>query len=300
MRKRGIVLLLAAVVLLAGSLGAADKRVFLGSETYSVRGLMSIEPAVTHYDMISVMPLFKSLGMKGVSLNEMWMKSYTDKAYLDRIKKSARDNGLTITTFIIKGDIAQLDDVKRNRQIEQDKIEMRAAAYLGAPIVRVNLGTTGDEARDATVGTDRCIAAIKELIPLAKELKLKIVLENHGGVSKKADNIIRIIKETDPKIVGALLDFKNWPADVVYQECAKIAPYAWMTHAKAHAFDDKGEETKVSYERILQMLKDAKYRGPISIEFEGKGDQIEGLKKTRDLILKYWPTVDHQPFPAGG
>ena len=36
------------------------------------------------------------------------------------------------------------------------------------------------------------------------------------------------------------------------------------------------------------MLKKNKYKGPISIEFEGKGDPVEGVRKSRALILKYW------------
>ena len=51
-------------------------------------------------------------------------------------------------------------------------------------------------------------------------------MENHGGVSKTAANIIRIIKATDPKWVGALVDFGNFPIEHKYEEVEMVAPYA--------------------------------------------------------------------------
>ncbi len=257
--------------------------VFLACETYSLRTYMN----EGKYDLVSVMPLMKELNIKGVTLNDIWLKS-TDKPYLDTIKKSARDNGIIIAGLICEGNLSTTDDAKWQAQVDLDAKKMEAAAYLGAPIVRLNLGGLGDQAKDDTIGTDRCIAAFKQLLPLAKKLKIKMTIENHGGPSKKADNIIRIIKATDPKWVGSCLDFRNWPAEALYAENAKMAQYAYHVHAKAYQFGADGEETSVSYEKLLNMMKASGYKGAVSIEFEGPGDQIDGVKKTRDLILKYW------------
>ncbi len=288
--KTKLAIILGGAFLITGIVGAMAAKpaeakrpkVFLACETYSIRNIMSKEPAEGKYDMIGVMKLMKDIGMKGVTLNDIWMKSY-DKPYLDQIKKAAKVNGIIIAGLICEGNLSTTDDAAWKKQIEVDREKMRAASYLGAKIVRLNLGPGED-----TVATDRCIAAFKELLPLAKELKLKMTIENHGGPSKKADNIIRIIKSTDPKWVGSCMDFRNWPPELILEENAKVAPYAYHVHAKAHNFDEKGEETSVSYGKVLQMLKDANYKGAVSIEFEGPGDQIEGVKKTRDLILKYW------------
>jgi len=280
----GGVLFAMVIALSATSAEAAKKpKVFLACETYSLRNYMN----EGKYDYVSVTKLMKELGIKGITYNDIWLKS-CEEPYLDEIKKAARDNGITIVGLICEGNVATDDEAARKRQIETNAKKMRAAAYLGGRIVRLNLGGTGDETRDGTVGVQRVIDAFDELLPLAKELGIKLTIENHGGVSKKADWILRIIKETDPKWVGSCLDFRNWPKEVLYEENAKLAPYAYHTHAKAHSFDANGEETSVEYSRVLKMLKDARYEGAISIEFEGAGDQIEGVKKTRDLILRYW------------
>jgi sugar phosphate isomerase/epimerase len=256
----------------------------LSCETYSVRqlikdGKLTLETAPA---------LYKSLGIKGMALNDLYFKSWDD-AYLDKIKAIAKQEGRIITALILTTNLAQDDEAKRRTTIDLIKTRLRAAQRLGAPVVRIDLGRTGrgDDADD-TIGVERVIAAFKEFLPLAKEFKVKMTIENHGGVSRRADNILRIIKGTDPKWVGSCLDFGNWPDDVRYEECQKLAPYAYHTHAKSYKFNEQGEETKIDYKRVLGMLKAAKYKGALSIEFEGAGDPVEGVRKTRDLLAKYW------------
>lgn len=283
----GGAIILMALGMTQQSAEAKRPKVFIACETYSIRDHMSKEPAEGKYDMISVMKVMKDLGMKGVTLNDIWMKSY-DKPYLDQIKKAAKDNGIIIAGFICEGNLSTTDEARWKAQVDEDAMKMKAAAYLGAKVVRLNLGGLGDQEKDDTIGTDNCIKAFKELIPLAKQLNIKMTIENHGGPSKKADNIVRIIKATDPKWVGSCLDFMNWPAGTYYDETAKLAQYAYHTHAKCRTFKADGEEETIEYSRMIKMLQDAKYKGAISIEFEGPGDQLEGVRKTRDLILKYW------------
>ena len=262
------------------------RKPMLSCDTYSLRTYFS----EGKLDFLTVPKTLKEMGISGVTYNDIWMKSY-DTAYLDQIKKACADAGVKITGFICEGNLATLDDVAWNKQIEEDAKKMKAAAYLGAPIVRLNLGGLGDEQKDDTVGAQRCIDAFNKLLPLAKELNVKMTIENHGGVSKKADTIIKVIKGSDPKWVGSCLDFGNFPDDLRYTESAKLAPYAYHVHAKTHTFNEAGEDVNKDYKRLLQIMKDAKYKYAVSIEYEGGEDQMVGVKKTRDLILKYWPEL---------
>ncbi len=263
-----------------------NARAMLSCDTYSLRDYFVQEKL----DYLTVPAKLKELGIPAITYNDIWMKSY-DSAYLDQIKKACADAGIKIVGFICEGNLATLDEANWNAQIEENAKKMKAAAYLGAKIVRMNLGGLGDEAKDETIGAERCIAAFKKLLPLAKELGVKMTIENHGGERKKADTTLKVIKGSDPKWVGACLDFGNWPDDIRYTESAKLAPYAYHVHAKTHTFNEQGEDINKDYKRLLQMLKDVNYKYAVSIEYEGPEDQVEGVKKTRDLILKYWPEL---------
>lgn len=256
----------------------------LAAETYSFRDLIR----AGKLDMISIPAFYKERGIPGISYNDMFFKSLDD-AYVDRIKDAVKKSGRVVTCFVMEGNLAVADEAKRKQQIEDDQRKLRVAARLGAPVVRINVGNTGQENADDTAGLERVVAAFNnELVPLAKQLKVRITVENHGGVSKTAANIVKIIKATDPKWVGAALDFGNWPPEKRYEECAAVAPYAFTTHVKVNKFKEDGEAAEYDFPRLLEMLKKNRYRGPLSIEYEGEGDAVEGVRKTKALILKHW------------
>jgi L-ribulose-5-phosphate 3-epimerase len=256
----------------------------LSSETYSYRTLIR----AGKLDMLTIPAFYKEQGIPGISYNDMFFKT-VDDAYIDQVKSAVKSAGRVVTCYVIEGNLAVADEAKRREQVEADKQKMRAAARLGAPVVRINVGNTGKENADDTLGVDRVIKIFnEELVPLAKELHIRISMENHGGVSKTAANIVKIIKATDPKVVGALVDFGNFPLPQKYDEVAIVAPYAFVTHVKVNVFDDKGEAAEYDFPRVLGMLKKTHYKGPISIEYEGKDDPVEGVRKTKALILKYW------------
>lgn len=286
-RVIAVVLVVLGVVCSAGWAKEAKKVPILSCETYSLRDLMDSGKL----DYLTVPKALKDMGIPGITYNSIWMKSY-DNAYLDSIKKACKDAGVTITGFIIEGNIATLNDEARKKQIEQDIKELKAAAYLGAPIVRINLGGTGKgQEQDDTVGVERVIDAFNQMLPLAKQLNVKITIENHGGVSKNADAILKVIKGTDPEWVGSCLDLGNWPPEVRNRESAKLAIYAYHVHAKCNQFAPDGEAVGMDYKYLLGLLQRAKYTGAVSIEYEGGGDSVEGVKKTVTLIRRYWPGI---------
>jgi sugar phosphate isomerase/epimerase len=275
--------------LLFGALAWAEDATLRGGnvlscETYSYRQLI----AAGKMDMLSAPAFYKQEGIPGISYNDSFFKQ-RDDAYIDQVKAAVKAAGRVVTCFVIEGNLAQADEAKRRQQIEYDKAGLRVAYRLGAPVVRINVGRTGpQENADDTLGVERVIAAFKELLPLARQLKLRLAIENHGGVSKTAANIVKIIQGTDRRRVGALVDFGNFPDAVRYDEVAKVAPYAFVTHVKINEFDERGEASSLDFPRILNTLKAQKYKGSLSIEYEGKGDPVEGVRKTKALILKYW------------
>jgi sugar phosphate isomerase/epimerase len=276
-------------VLLFGALAWAEDATLRGGnmlscETYSYRQLI----AAGKLDMVSAPAFYKQEGIPGISYNDSFFKQ-RDDVYIDQVKAAVKAAGRVVTCFVIEGNLAQADEAKRRQQIEYDKAGLRVAYRLGAPVVRINVGRTGpQENADDTLGVERVIAAFKELLPLARQLNLRLAIENHGGVSKTAANIVKIIQGTDRRRVGALVDFGNFPDAVRYDEVARVAPYAFVTHVKINEFDERGEASSIDFPRILNMLKAQKYKGSLSIEYEGKGDPVEGVRKSKALILKYW------------
>ncbi len=276
-----------SVLLLAAAVSAEDATLrggnILSCETYSFRDLIRSGKL----DPLTIPAFYREHGIPGISYNDMFFKSLDD-AYIDRVKAAVKQAGRAVTCFVIEGNLAVPDESRRAAQVETNIRKMRAAHRLGAPLVRINIGGTRQENADDTLGVERVVGAFKQMLPAARELGIRISIENHGGVSATAANIVRIIRETDPALVGALVDFGNFPAAVRYREIETVAPYAFATHVKINEFDENGEARDYDFPRVLAMLKKTGYKGAISIEYEGKGDAVEGVRKSKALILKYW------------
>ncbi len=233
----------------------------------------------------SVPAFYRTLGLRGVSINSSYLKSL-DNNTLARIKKAFQDEQRVLSSLIFDGNLISDNEAANRRQIEENKQLLRAAGYLGAPLVRIKLPATGRGA-DATLRTERIIAALKEMLPIAKQLGLKMAIEDDGGPVQNVEGVLRIIKETDPSIVGVTIDFNKTESNS-YDGVAKLAPFAYDIHAKAYGFDRYGDESTIDYRKALTPLERSGYGAAISIEFQGNGDPVDGVMKTRDLLVKLW------------
>ncbi|MGI5819099.1 MAG: sugar phosphate isomerase/epimerase family protein [Armatimonadota bacterium] len=255
----------------------------IGNCTYSVRDYLRSG----EMDLLEFAAYNAEIGITALEYNDMFFEDFSDET-LAAVRRSAEEAGCSIVCLTCGGNLASDDADANAAQVELFKQHLQHAHALGANAVRFNIGTTGDEQRDLTVGVERVIDGFNQLLPLARELDVKITIENHGGVSKWANPILQIVLGTDPEWVGSCPDFGNFkPIEFRYIELAKVIPFAHHTHAKTHEFDENGEDAEYSMERVLALYHAAGVDGVLSIEFEGSIDQKEGVIKTRDLLQRY-------------
>jgi hypothetical protein len=93
------------------------------------------------------------------------------------------------------------------------------------------------------------------------------------------------MKEVDMPRFGTLPDFGNFYDYDRYLGVEDMMPYAKAVSAKSHAFDERGNETKTDYFRMMDIVLDAGYRGYVGIEYEGKElSEHEGILATKRLL----------------
>ena len=65
-------------------------------------------------------------------------------------------------------------------------------------------------------------------------------------------------------------------------------PYAKGASAKTYDFDADGNETTIDYVRIMNIVCDPQFSfsGYVGVEFEGRGDSMEGIKKSKGLLVR--------------
>lgn len=199
------------------------------------------------------------------------------------------------------GELADPDPEKLQEAIANHKIWMDAAALMGAHSVRANLFGELDPVKWHTLS----VASLKELGTYGKEVGVNIVIENHGGWSSDAAKLVAVMKEVNMTTVGTLPDFGNfcvkreggerWGAPCVeeydtYKGTEELMGYAVGASAKSYNFDDNGNESKLDYQRLMQLVNDHKtdrFKGYVGTEYEGPlEDPKEGVRLTKALVQK--------------
>jgi sugar phosphate isomerase/epimerase len=133
------------------------------------------------------------------------------------------------------------------------------------------------------------IAALREVIPLAAERGIHVGIENHWGVSGDPQNIMRIVREIDSPFLGTCPDMGNFPRGIEpLAGLETLAPCAIILHAKSYGFRQDGEEKSIDYGKCLSIFRRSGFDGPITVEYEGLSDDLEGCRLTRNLIRRYW------------
>ena len=210
--------------------------------------------------------------------------------YLSQLRARAEDAGVRMLSIAVDshGNMSALDDSERKQAVDNHRKWVDACHELGCNAFRANSGggPRGEPVTDAQI--EQCIQSFGELSEFAAEAGLRVMMENHGGVSVSADNIVRVMDAVDSENCRVLADFLNWPPDEdKLDNLRAIAPYAWATHAKFLTFDDDGESPEIDCAAAVEILTEAGYDNPYGIEYEGKTDDHEGVLRSKDLLEKH-------------
>lgn len=206
----------------------------------------------------------------------------TDFGYLEDLRAACSDAGVESLLIMVDGEgqLADADDSRRRDAVENHFKWVAAAAYLGCHSIRVNAGGQGERDEQAARAAD----SLRRIARVSDAYDIHVIVENHGGLSSDGAWLADVMKRADHPRVGTLPDFGNFYDYDRYQGVEDLMPYAKAVSAKTHDFDESGNETKTDYKRMLQIVKDAGYRGWVGIEFEGGGDEAAGILATKALL----------------
>lgn len=207
----------------------------------------------------------------------------TDFGYLAELNAACSDAGVESLIIMVdgEGNLADADDARRRDAIENHFKWVSAAAFLGCHSIRVNAAGDGKPEEQAARAAD----SLRRIARVSGDYNIDVIVENHGGLSSDGAWLSDVMKRADHPRVGTLPDFGNFYEYDRYQGVTDLMPFAKAVSAKSHDFDESGNETKSDYTRMLQIVKDAGYRGWVGIEYEGGGlDETAGILATKALL----------------
>ena len=208
-----------------------------------------------------------------------------DSAYLTQIKQECAKYKVKSLLIMVdgEGDLADTSFEIRTKTIENHYKWVKAAKYLGCHSIRVNVYGKGslDELKKSAID------GLSRLANYAIDYGINVIVENHGGHSSNGKWLSEVISAVNKPNCGTLPDFGNFYEYDRYQGVSDMMPFAKAVSAKSYDFDEKGNETKIDYKKMIEIVKENKYKGYIGIEYEGdRLTEEEGIMATKKLLKK--------------
>ena len=233
------------------------------------------------------------------------------------LRERAEKNGLCVVSYTVAAKLWQANEDARRAEIERIKREVDVAVALGAPVMRHDLVWSLDATgagRGFMSMIPRLSETVREITEYAAARGVRTCSENHGFVAQDSYRMEAIVAAVDHDNYGLLVDVGNFlcadedPVTAV----SRVANYAFHVHAKDMLIcppDTDGgvgiiktrgmnclKPTAVGHgsvpvKQCLAILKKAGYDGWVSVEYEAKGDCIEGIAEGLRNLRSYLETL---------
>jgi sugar phosphate isomerase/epimerase len=201
----------------------------LGLDTYSLRW--------QGWDAARLLEYAAGLGLDNVQFSERSALASLDTRYLQDLKRRADELGLTIEVGMLSPDRFSSFFRPQYGNGEQQLADMlRAAPVVGSPIVRCVLGGQAERLGSLPFAqhVDEFLRVVRDVAPLARDLGVKIALENHGGVDFLARELSSVVETAGTDVVGVCLDTGNpaYAAEDPVLSTEVLAPYIVATQVR--------------------------------------------------------------------
>ncbi|HZO86979.1 MAG TPA: sugar phosphate isomerase/epimerase family protein [Chthonomonadaceae bacterium] len=240
-----------------------------------------------------------ALGVAGVDVLHRQMES-EERSYLQRLKRRAFIQGIDLICLSIHQNFVSPDASVRQGQIDHTLHCIELAYQMGIPCIRLNSGRWGTVASFdelmARGGEEPplpgyteedafawCIQSIEACVPKAEECGVLLALENHWGLTRTPEGVLRILEAIDSPWLGALMDTGNFREDP-YTKLEKMAPRTVFVQAKTYYGGGEWYTLDIDYDRVAAILAAVGYRGYVSLEFEGKEDPETAVPRSLKML----------------
>ncbi len=203
----------------------------------------------------------------------------TEPDYLAALRSNLEAANVELYSVLIDaGDVTAPDPKVLEGELGLIRRYIRAAAALGAERVRISAGQ-----HPATPETlAQSAAQLTTLMDYAAEYGVKVSTENWQLTAQEPEAVLEIL-ETCPKGLGLCMDTGNAEASRdKYDTLVQLLPYATSVHFKARRVPEGMDLTDAR--RCLDLLRNANFEGPLSLIYDRKQGEWDGLKTLQSTL----------------
>ena len=238
------------------------------------------------------------MGFDAVEILHVQMDN-EENDYLQRIKQQAFVNGLCLCGLSTHQGFLSPDRAAQ-KNIDHTIHAIELAYKLGIPTMRVNTGRWGTSKDFDTLMANRgieprlpgytdddgfkwVIDSFEKCLPAAEKCGITLGLENHWGLGRTPEGVLRIVNAINSPWLQCTLDTGNFLEDP-YAKLEMMAPKTVFVQAKTYYGGGLWYSLDLDYPRIAAMLNRHKYHGFVSLEFEGRESWETAIPKSLKLL----------------
>jgi sugar phosphate isomerase/epimerase len=242
MNRRQFLAASAAAPLAAGASAAAR----LGVDMFSLRS--------QGWSPFQSLDYCAKFGARVVHFSEIRFLGSLDHDHMKKVGEHARKLGVELEIGMRSiCPTSTAFDPKQGTAEQQLTAVLEAAKLAGSNLVRAFLGTGAD--RKTPGGIEARIAdtvkVLRAVRPRARDLGLKIAIENHAG-DMQARELKTLIEEAGKDVVGACFDSGNpcWVLEDPHLTLETLAPYILTSHIRDSYLWNTDDGTMVNWTRM--------------------------------------------------
>ena len=265
--------------------GGGDPRLKTAICAYSFRRALG-DGSLSYLDLVD---LAVEHGIDGIDSTVYWFPREDLSGFLAAFRRKAYLAAVELPSIAIRSDLCRPDARAQDMEVAWLQHWVDVSHELGSSHIRVFGGNVPQGSSE-----DEAAKWVAEILKRAGDYAagkgVVLGLENHGGITSRAERIIQIVEATDHPNVGINLDTGNFRSNP-YQQIEMCLPYAVNSQFKVDIRDEQGNHTPSDWDRIVSMFADAGYRGYMALEYEAAEDPFAAvprhLARLRDLAAKY-------------
>ncbi|NQU54535.1 MAG: sugar phosphate isomerase/epimerase [Bacteroidetes bacterium] len=239
------------------------------------------------------------MGFDGIEFLLYQMQS-EDNSYLQKLKRQAFHAGLDLMGFSTHQGFLFPNKKERDEEIKKTIHQLELAYQLGIPTMRLNTGRWGTsksfddlmakkgiepnlDGYSDDDGFKWVIDAIEQCIPTAEKCGVVLGLENHWGLGRTAEGVLRIVNAVDSPWLQITSDTGNF-LENQYSQLEMMAPKTSLIQAKTYFGGGKWYTLDIDYNRVAEIFRKVDYRGYVSVEFEGEADPMVAVPQSLEMV----------------
>lgn len=244
------------------------------------------------------------LGFDGVELllYQLEQNELLSHAKLMSYKRRALSLGLALAGMSTHQGFVTPDRELRKQNVDRTIGQIELAYQLGIPTMRVNTGRWGTSGSFDELMRNRgieppldgysdedaypwVIESLEACVRVAEKCGVVLGLENHWGLGLTPEGLLRIVDAVDSPWLRVTMDTGNFLEDP-YDRLEQIAPQTAFVQAKTYYGGGEWYSLDLDYPRIAEILRRHRYRGYVSLEFEGREDPLTAIPRSLEMLRR--------------